>query len=66
MPGTAARRATSSGSSARTSGSPPVTRSLATPSSEKIRARRSISSKLRICARGRKRYASPKSSAGMQ
>ncbi len=46
-----ASRATSSTTWARTVGSPPVRRSLRTPSPTKIRARRSISSKLSRSAR---------------
>ena len=62
----AARYPTSTGRSRRTSGSPPVIRSLCTPSRTKIAARRATSSKSSTCARGRKAKSRPNTSAGMQ
>ena len=53
MPSIFASESTSAGRSVRSSGSPPVMRSFSTPSRTKMRASRSISSKLRISAFGR-------------
>ena len=51
MPGMASSFSMSTGRSRRTSGSPPVRRSLVTPCAAATRATRSISSKLRISSR---------------
>src|SRR2546428_2714184 len=62
----AASFSTSRSRSRRTSGSPPVSRIFCTPRPTKIRTRRSISSKVRISARGRNWKSLPKISFGMQ
>jgi len=56
-PSTAASMPTSLGSPLRASGSPPVSRSLRTPSRAATRTNRSISSKLSTSDRGRNRSA---------
>ena len=56
----------SAGRSRRTSGSPPVIRSLWTPSPTKIVASRAISSNDSTSSRGRNAKSRPKTSAGMQ
>ncbi len=66
MPGTAASLRTSSGRSRRNKGSPPVRRSLRTPSPAKIEARRSISSKRRRSALLRNWWSRGYWSSGMQ
>jgi len=50
----------------RTSGSPPVMRSFLTPWATKMRARRVVSSKVRISLRARNSKPRPKTSFGMQ
>jgi hypothetical protein len=52
-PGIAASMDTSTSTSARSSGSPPVSRILRTPSDANVRATRSISSNVRSSRRGR-------------
>ncbi|MNZ90721.1 hypothetical protein D3C78_1096900 [compost metagenome] len=52
-PGSAARRSHRPTMPGRTSGSPPVRRSLRTPRATKMRATRSISSRVSTCWRGR-------------
>ena len=61
-----ARVRISSGRSRRTSGSPPVMRSLWTPSPTKIEASRVISSNDSTCSLGRNAKSRPNTSAGMQ
>ena len=65
-PSIAATIATSFGTSLRSSGSPPVRRNFRTPSDAKMRARRAISSNVRISARLRNSNPGPKTSRGMQ
>ena len=66
MSGISASIATNFGSSARSVGSPPVSRTFCTPRPAKMRASRVISSKLRIWSRGRNAKSEPKTSFGMQ
>ncbi len=66
MPPRPASIATSFSRSRRSSGSPPVSRSLATPRPAKTRARRVSSSKVSSRPRGRNAKSRPKTSRGMQ
>ena len=66
MPGVWATWRTSTSRSRRSSGSPPVRRTLVTPSSAKTRISRPSSSKLSSSERGRKAWSGPNSSRGMQ
>jgi hypothetical protein len=66
MPGSGARRAISSSTPRRTSGSPPVMRSFSTPMAANVRASRSISSNVSSCSRRRNSNCLPKTSLGMQ
>ncbi len=65
-PSMAASIATSFSRSRRSSGSPPVSRSLRTPSPAKTRASRANSSKVSNCSRGKNTKSRPKISRGMQ
>jgi hypothetical protein len=62
----ARKSATSRSRSRRTSGSPPVMRSVRAPSATSSRATTAISSKVSNSARGRKAKFGPNTSAGMQ
>ena len=62
----ARKSATSRSRSRRTSGSPPVMRSVRAPSATSSRATRVSSSKVSSSARGRKAKSGPNTSAGMQ
>ena len=62
----ARRRATSRSRSRRTSGSPPVMRSVRAPSATSSPATRASSSNVRSSARGKKAKSGPNTSAGMQ
>ena len=66
MPGTGTRRAISSSTPRRTSGSPPVMRSFSTPMPANVCASRSISSNVSSCSRRRNSNCLPKISLGMQ
>src|SRR3990172_4516999 len=65
-PSIVASMAMSCSTSVRTSGSPPVMRSFLTPWATKMRARRVVSSKVRISLRARNSKPRPKTSFGMQ
>ena len=66
MPSIAASISTSRSRSRRSSGSPPVRRSLRTPAAAKSRASRAISSNVSSCERRRNSKSRPKTSFGMQ